>query len=392
MPLLQFQTPLEATMTRLLQSTSARLVALLLPLAWPLLASTAGSASIILVRPHGENVMFDARRGSAYFNKTGLAEQFSANGITFNIAYEDIDSGFTDPAEGPALQARLQDVLEYVARVVNYTDRTLDVRVETSEFDGTGALATAGTFYPGIPGIHAGSTFERLESGFKPFLGFPEITIMVDLGFAWNVDSGLPEPHEADFFSVLLHEVTHGLGFASVIEPDGSSALGTDNYTTYDQFLFDPGQNRRLLSDTFPPTVQGGGTALTSGLLDFDGPESIALYGTGTRVPIYSPNPVAPGSSLSHWDVDRLAGQAVMTHSITLGTTQREYAPADLGALEDLGYDNFGGAPGGGCPLARQDAGSASRADAGAWVIFLGLGVALLIMPGKKRDLERAIE
>lgn len=194
----------------------------------------------------------------------------------------------------------------------------------------------------------------------------------------------MPEPHEADFFSVLLHEVTHGLGFASVIEPDGSSALGSGNYTTYDRLLFDPGQNRRLLSDAFPPTVQGGGTALTSGLLVFDGPESIARYGIGTRVPVYSPNPMEPGSSLSHWDVDRLAGGAVMTHSIAPGTTQREYAPADLGALEDLGYDNFGGAPGGGCPLAKQGGGAVSRADLGAWVIFLGLGAGLLAASGRK--------
>jgi len=372
-------------MTRLPLSTATRLIALVAPIIWLLLAPTAGSESIILVRPHGSNIVFDEQRGPAYSNKTGLAEQFAAHGITFNVAYEDIDRGFTDPAEGSALRARLQDVLVYVASIVNYTDRTLDVQVEASEFDGTGALATAGTFYPGIPGVHAGSTFERLESGFKPFLGFPEITIMVDLGFAWNIDNGPPEPHEADFFSVLLHEVTHGLGFASVIEPDGSSALGGDNYTTYDRFLFDPVQNRRLLSDTFPPTVQGGGTALTSGLLVFDGAESTAFYGMGTRVPIYSPNPMEPGSSLSHWDVDRLAGGAVMTHSITLGTTQREYAPADLGALEDLGYDNFGGAPGGGCPLAKQDAGSASRADLGAWVVFLGLGAAFLSVPGRTR-------
>ncbi len=262
--------PLKANMIRTSQSTVPRLLVLVLYVALGLSALDGGAESITLVRPHGENVVFDAQRGAAFLTKAALSEQFSASGITFNLAYDDIDTGFTDPVSGPALRAHLQDVLAYVASIVNYTDRTLDIQVEASEFDGTGSLATAGTFYPGIPGVHAGSTFQRLESGFKPFLLFPEITIMVDLGFAWNVDAGQPEFHEADFFSVLLHEVTHGLGFASVIDPDGSSALGNGNYTAYDQLLFDPVDNQPLLSDSFPPAFQSGATALTGGALEFE--------------------------------------------------------------------------------------------------------------------------
>jgi hypothetical protein len=376
------QTPLKASMSRLPQPIFPRHVALAFCVASTLVVVSGGAESIVLVRPHGENRHFDRERGPGYTEKAALTEQFTANGLTFNIAYDDIGSGFTDPVGGSALRTRLESVLAYVATIVNYTERTLDLRVEASEFDGTGALATAGTFYPAIPGVHTGSSFQRLETGIKPFLGFPEITIMVDLGFPWNVDSGLPEPHEADFFSVLLHEITHGLGFASVIASDGTSELGLGNYTTYDQFLFDPGQNRRLLSNEFPPTFQGGESALTNGQLVFDGPESFALYNVGARVPVYSPSPMEPGSSLSHWDVARLADGAVMTHSITLGTTRREYAAVDLGALEDLGYDNFGGEPGGGCALAKWDSGSVSRADIGALVIGVGLGVGLLVMPG----------
>ncbi len=347
-----------------------------------LLASTYAPARlwaepILLVRPHGENLLFDSSDRTQFFAKGFLTEQFSANGITFTISYADSGVGFTDPVSGPALRARLEAVLSYVASELNFTNRALDIQVEASEFDGTGALATAGTFYPGTRGIHPGSTFQRLDTGTKPFVGFPEITMTIDLGFPWNFSAALPGPIEPDFFSVLLHEVTHGLGFASVIEPDGSSALGNDNYTTYDSLLFDADLDRLLLTDSIPPLFQGNGLSLTGGALEFDGGEAFDAYDTGDRVPVFSPNPIQPGSSLSHWDVTRLVGGAVMTHSITLGTTQREYAPADLGALVDLGYDNSNPAPGGGCVLGKS--GNRERhADAGAFIVLVALASALM--------------
>jgi hypothetical protein len=361
-------------MTRLWQSSMLIVVlSVILPL-------SARAETLFLVQPHGGISVYDAQVDAATFSKSTVAKQFSASGITFNITYDDVNEGFTDPLAGAALQARLEDVLAYVASMIQFNNRSLDVQVSASEFDGTGALATAGTFYPGTPGIHRGSTLDRLETGVKPFPGFPEISITVDLGFTWNVSEALPGPDEADFFSVLLHEVTHGLGFASVIESDGSSALGSDNYTTYDSLLFDAALNRLLLTDSIPPFFQGDSTSLTGGALEFDGPESFTRYDTGDRVPVFSPNPIQPGSSLSHWDLGRLVGGAVMTHSITLGTTQREYAPADLGALIDLGYDNIGATDGGapvvGCARSTRQSGRPLNSGS---ALVLGLTVAVLV-------------
>jgi hypothetical protein len=348
-------------------------------------AARSGAEPLVLVRPHGENIQYDSDDRTQFFNKGSLTEQFTASGITFNVSYADVGVGFTDPNTGPALRARLEEVLSYVAGEINFTNRSLDIQVEASEFDGTGALATAGTFYPGTPGIHAGSTLQRLETGVKPFVGFPEITMTIDLGFPWNVSDALPADDEPDFFSVLLHEVTHGLGFASVIEPDGSSALGNDNYTRYDALLFDGDLDRLLLTDSIPPLFQGDGFSLTGGGLEFDGGEAFANYDTGDRVPVFSPNPIQPGSSLSHWDVTRLVGGAVMTHSITLGTIQREYAPADRGALVDLGYDRAAPVPGGGCALAKGGTAENSGANTGAFVVLVATGAALMRRTGNRQ-------
>ena len=84
------------------------------------------------------------------------------------------------------------------------------------------------------PGFHPGSTLRRLNTGLKPFIGFPEISITVDKGFAWNVGAGDPAPGTADFFSVLLHEMTHGLGFTSLVDADGSSTISPYVYTVYE--------------------------------------------------------------------------------------------------------------------------------------------------------------
>ncbi len=341
--------------------------------------------SVVLVRPHGETLVYGLDAPDYAFPKGGLSEQLVSGGIAFNITYVDNGVGFTDPATGEAVRNRFKDVLAYVAGVIGYTNRTLDIQVEASEFDGTGALATAGTFFPVAAGFHPGSTLDRLSSGFKPFAGFPEISVTVDVGFAWNVSVGDPGPGEADFFSVLLHEVTHGLGFSSLIEADGTSAIGTGVYTVYDSLLTDGANSQSLLSSGVTPVFQVNTSSLISGDVWFDGPQALARYGVGTPVPVYAPGPYEPGSSISHWDLNTLQGTSVMTHAIILGTTQREYAPADLGALIDLGYNQIDGAssvaPTGCNPGTAKDS---TTHRAGGDLVLLGLA-GLVLMALRRR-------
>ena len=308
-------------------------------------SSIAPAEDIVLVVPHGENIHVDSSKGAEYLNKGSFTEQFVASGLTFNITYEDVNTGFDDPATGATLRRRFEDVLAYVAPVINFSNGTLDILVRTSETDGTGALATAGTFFPVNPGIHQGSTLDRLRNGTKPFGGFPEISVQVDLGFAWNVATGTPARDEADFFSVLLHEVTHGLGFTSLIEPDGSSAVAPGVYSIFDSLLREGNSGILLVRDGDPPVFQADTTSLVGDDVWFFGRQAVAEYRQGTPVPIYAPNPYEPGSSTSHWDSNTLLGGGVMRHVITLGTTKREYAPAELGALVDIGYVGIGGTP-----------------------------------------------
>ena len=339
----------------------------------------APAEDIVLVLPHGENILVDSSKGAEYVNKGSFTEQFVASGLTFNITYEDMNTGFDDPANGATLRRRFEDVLAYVAPVINFSNGTLDILVRTSETDGTGALATAGTFFPVNPGIHQGSTLDRLMNGTKPFGGFPEISVQVDLGFAWNVSTGAPARDEADFFSVLLHEVTHGLGFTSLIEPDGSSAVAPGVYSIFDSLLREGSSGLLLVRDGDPPVFQADTASLVGDDVWFFGRQAVAEYGQGTPVPIYAPNPYEPGSSTSHWDFSTLLGGGVMTHVITLGTSRRQYAPAELGALVDIGYVGIGGtpvAPTLGCHRPADTTESVRVQD----LTFLGLVTAILLI------------
>ncbi len=320
-------------------------------------------------------------------------ESFSANGITFNVWYLDVidntNAGFDSFADGATRRARVTETLTYVADVINETG-TLDVVVELSLDSGAGFLAAAGTFNPCADGFFEGSTLKRLSSGTKPFGGFEEIFVQVDFFFNWNEDTGAPAGNEFDLLTILLHEVTHGLGFFSLTDPSGVSLFeGGDcaspfsTFTTWDSKVVTSG-NANVWSGS-PPSLQVNVSQLTSNALFFEGTNAVSLYDQSSTKPgVYAPGSWTQGSSISHWDTGNIVGGAVMEHAISIGTQQREFSAVDIGALIDIGYtsaaatgdpldpDNvfvtFGGANGNGASTSPfnnlGDAVSAANAEA----------------------------
>lgn len=279
---------------------------------------------------------------------TGPAtDSFTANGITFNIWYQDVIDGsgfgFDDASNGAARRARLADTLTYAADVLNETG-TLDIYVRPSLNSGASFLARAGTYFSGTPGFQTGSAFTRIDSASKPFINTEEIYVEVDFhaSFNWYSGTGNPGGSQYDLQSVLLHEVTHGLGILTLSEADGTGALqNADNtYATFDSFTETSG-GTRLWSGS-PPSLQVAQSQLTSENLFWNGTNGVTAYNqSGTRPGIYAPNPFESGSSLSHWDTGNILGpDAVMEHAIAFGVANREYAPLEIGALKDIGWSN----------------------------------------------------
>jgi hypothetical protein len=290
----------------------------------------------------GEVRMIDSKAFTDFGSPTAT---HTTSGMTFNLFYEDVrtnnNQGFDDPSEGAAARARVLDVLDYLALTLNESG-TLDIYFDTSQTDASGFLASAGSFYSFSNGIKDTSSLRRIRNGSKPFSTSPEIFVTVDFGFLWNFTDDPTDIIEVDFFSVMLHEFTHGLGIAGLTNSDGTSAFAPT------------APSARTVWDTLTVRGQGGSNIvsgagafvgnvadLTSDDLFCEGTQSTALYDQGGTQPgVYAPTTFASGSSLSHWDTGAIIGGAVMEHAINFGEDQREYAGVDLGGLIDIGWEN----------------------------------------------------
>ena len=113
-----------------------------------------------------------------------------------------------------------------------------------------------------------------------------------------------------DWVTVMLHEVTHGLGFYSNCTQDGryyyvaSDGIGYyDNSNRpgiFDRQLYQGTTGNTCLTDL---TQSQREALFTSGNLYAGSPGSHLLAANGgTRVKMYAPNPWQSGSSVSHWD------------------------------------------------------------------------------------------
>ncbi len=165
----------------------------------------------------------------------------------------------------------------------------------------------------------------------------------------WYYGFGTPTASEIGFTTVLLHEMTHGLGFASLVDPsDGSKASGLDDIFSNSLFdnatglNFDDGaetdQNREDAAISVTGLLWSGSNAnsqamglLTNGFNDVD---SDGTFESGDKIEMYAPGTIESGSSVSHFNTDASPNE-LMEPSYTEG----QY---DLGLaiylLQDLGW------------------------------------------------------
>ncbi len=332
-------------------------------LAWAgAVSSGAHAETIYYYEPHTGNLEAvdtadPGRHASLGAPQARIGGSARGGAVTYNITYKDVvdnaNFGFDDSTLGATRQATLQAVLTYVDDILNETTgASIDVTVNNSETDGGGYLAFAGTYFTVATGFTNGLCFQHITTGTDPNGTFEDIFVTVDFGFNWNSDTGPVGPTEYDLFTVLLHEITHGIGFLGLTGLNGSSLLTAGNPGPYSVL----NQNTQL-DDANPVgtgsstplwTTAGGasyvGTAgnLTGAALVFTGANAVAAYGSNPT--IYSHNPYTPGSSQSHWGND-LINLAVMPASVSNNVENRSYAAFEIGALKDLGYSNASGGP-----------------------------------------------
>jgi len=274
------------------------------------------------------------------------AKQLKASNITWNITYEDTTAGFEHASLGATRKATLEAVLEYISSVLNHPGTSCDLVVAESVVIGGATLAQCGAAIPIVNGYDAGEVFHRLANNTNRF-GGADMELTVDFTtWNWNSDLGSPTPSEFDLFTVLLHEITHALGIASLTNPNGTSYFSTlpapnptaVTFTSWDNLLQQSSGNLRVW-DASTRAFQLAANGLNQGdnTIRFNGTN--ATSSLGQAPPIYTPNPYQSGSSVSHWQLTSpIPSNAVMRPSVANGVSNRTYQAFEIQALKDLGY------------------------------------------------------
>ncbi|MBX3727733.1 MAG: hypothetical protein KF858_01000 [Candidatus Sumerlaeia bacterium] len=112
-----------------------------------------------------------------------------------------------------------------------------------------------------------------------------------------------------DFRQVFLHEVGHGIGFATLVNKATGARLSGFN-DIFMHFLYDETEDKGWISMTDGERVTSAintgnltwnGSNVTSYISSNPGFLSAGVHASG-RVRMYAPDPLVGGSSVSHWD------------------------------------------------------------------------------------------
>lgn len=222
-------------------------------------------------------------------------------------------------------------------------------------------LPLAGTWYPGA----LADAFAGRDTAPRT----PDIDAAFNSQFSdWHTDPATPPPPGAfDLYTVVLHELGHGLGVIGGLAVEGGvGVVGTGSSQgpyVFDWFTEDAVGRRLLDPIAYPEGSVVLADALTSAVW-FDG---AAVGRTGGRVRLHTPRPWTPGASYSHLDEATYAdgsADGLMTPFIRRGESVDAPGAQTCAMLADLGW-----ALGGPCAAA---VGPVERPDAGVALVGLG--------------------
>ncbi len=232
--------------------------------------------------------------------------------------------------------------------------------------------------------IHVNATWEGLGSGVLGQAG-PNAFYLMDDGFVYpaalaearcscekdaseidaSFNSAFPDWYlgtdgntpadKWDFYSVVLHELGHGLGFLSSFYVQGSQGGWgfTDEFFHVYPLRFDLNEwsaasGGIALTDTsvYPNPSAALKTELTDGGVFLGGSNVEAAL--GGRAALYAPNPWSPGSSNSHLDEAAFPNgneNALMTPYLDNGETAHDPGPVTLAVFRDIGWSTSESVP-----------------------------------------------
>ncbi len=282
--------------------------------------------------------------------------EFSALHIqsaTFNVQF--LTAGQTDPFGQPCLNwpDNAKNAYLYAASIwASQIHSTVPIRIVACWANlGSGDILGYGgafEYYRDFPNAPYASTWYVVAlanalSGSDQNGNDPEIFTTYNTNFDWYFGTdGKPPSNKVDFVSVVLHEITHGLGFGGSMEVSGGLGrwgAGTLYPDIYDRFTKDGAGNALINTSVYPNPSAALASALTSNNVWFDGPNANAANGGG-RVKLFAPSTWMEGSSYVHLDYNtyRETPNALMIYALSPGTSIHDPGPVTRGILKDLGW------------------------------------------------------
>lgn len=159
---------------------------------------------------------------------------------------------------------------------------------------------------------------------------------------------GRPESDQFDLVSVVLHEISHGLGIVDSLklDDDGNGQYGLQFRgreeripTVYDYFVR-LRNGDRLITDLSSPSVELA-DAITGIKLFWTGPQTRRANGGRTPVMLWAPSEFEAAGSVAHLDEDAYpsgTSNSLMTPQIGRGEVSQKPGPLLRAMLKDMQY------------------------------------------------------